>query len=123
MLPLLTHTFILQIVVQTPGLVTCDNTIQIFLYHSLSYHSRFPCESCSGCRLNSLAPTLQKPSDTPELGDDVMHTVQADTKLFNDTLKHYTTITLHHMIRFGTCVWVWVDNQGVPGALCCSYPL
>jgi hypothetical protein len=24
----------------------------------------------------------------------------------NDMLKHYMTITLHHLIHFGTCVWV-----------------
>ena len=40
------------------------------------------------------------------LCDDVMHTFHANTKVFTDMPKHYTTIMLHHLVHFGTCVWV-----------------
>jgi hypothetical protein len=71
MFPLLTHAFSLWNIVQTPGLVFFDNTIQKLI--SLSFTpqhmllERYPCKFPTVCCLHALAPILQKLSSTPEL--------------------------------------------------------
>lgn len=36
-----------------------------------------------------------------------MHMFHTDARVFTDIMKH-CTITLHHLMYFGVCVWVWI---------------
>ena len=60
------------------------------------------------CHLNFSAPMLQK-LISQNLHDDVIHTFHAGAKVFNDMLKHYVMMTLHHFIHLalvsGSMVW------------------
>jgi len=51
-----------------------------------------------------------------------MRTFHVDAMVITDTLKHYTAVTLHYFVHFGTFVWVckvgW--TTGVPPILSVS---
>jgi hypothetical protein len=110
MFPLLTHAFSLWTIVQTPGLVLFDNynpKTHLPLFNTTAYvPRRYPCKFPSVYCLHSLAPILQKLSNTPELAwwcdAPITHWCQ-DVQW---QVKCYTTITQHHLIHSGMLVWV-----------------
>lgn len=70
---------------------------------------------CQASCLLFVNSTLQDPYcrnllPPQNLCDDAIHMFQTEAKVFTDTLKHYMTVTLHHLIHFGTCVWA--HNMG-----------
>jgi len=110
MFPVLTHVFSFWIKVQTPELVPYNNMIQKFVSLSFKMQQMFQADTQVSCLLfinSTLRHLYCRNLPTPRnLCDDAIHMFYTEAKVFTDTMKCYTTITLHHLIHFGTCVWV-----------------
>jgi len=107
---MLIHVFSFWIKVQTPKLVPYNNMIQKFVSLSFILQQMFQADTCVSCLL-FINSTLWHPHcrnlPTPQkLCDDAIHMFHTEAKVFTDMLKRYMIFTLHHLIHFGTCVWV-----------------
>jgi hypothetical protein len=126
---LLTHAFSLWNIVQTPGLVLFDNTIQKL--NSLSFIPQHMfLEDTHASFLLCVVYTLWHPYcrnfPIPQnLCADVMHPLHTDAKKFTDrwsvTLQSHNTIWSTLACGYGPVAWE--DNRVMPDPECCSYPL